>query len=224
MARKNKPKIPKTEHSPIESKSVRTPQIEPNNFYQIPITWRFGSFDKESKWGLNSLQGELNFDFNNEELSNCIIEKEDDELYECLKSLSEKTHKSYAAFIYKLNQNYKKYIDSEIIKKIIEAVSFDFFNENIYPKIAEFERKTWSEIDNETYGTRSGNKSKHHNINIERLSKDAQNRLKEIGYNDVNEIFSLRLDGKLRIFGFRKLNYLDIIWIDPSHEICPSTK
>lgn len=222
MAQKNKARIPKTEFSPLGGKSIRTSQIEPSAFYQVPITWKFGSFDKESKWGIDSLQGELNFNFDNEELSNCIVEKEDDELYDCLKSLSEQTHKSYATFIYKLNQNYKKYIDSEIIKKIIEATTFDFFTEKIFPKIAEFEKKTWSEIDRETYGYK--NKSKHHNIDIEKLSKDAQKRLKEIGYNDVSEIFSLRLEGKLRIFGFRRLNYLDIIWIDPNHEICPTTK
>ena len=51
--------------------------------------------------------------------------------------------------------------------------------------------------------------------------KDALKRLK---IDDIDSLFSLRLDGTLRIFGIRKQNYLQILWVDQNHEVCPSKK
>ena len=88
--------------------------------------------------------------------------------------------------------------------------------------MTEFENRSWKEIDQDRFGPKG--KSKHHNISIEKLSEAAQKRLREKGYTDINDIYSLRLEGKLRIFGFRKQNYLDILWVDPEHEVCPVSK
>lgn len=63
-----------------------------------------------------------------------------------------------------------------------------------------------------------------HNIEISKLTKEAQKRLTEIGYNDIDELFSLRLSGKERIWGIRDRFALKIIWWDPKHEVCPSNK
>ena len=46
--------------------------------------------------------------------------------------------------------------------------------------------------------------------------------MKELKLDDIDEIYSLRLEGKLRVFGLRELNCLRILWIDREHEICPS--
>ena len=69
------------------------------------------------------------------------------------------------------------------------------------------------------YGSRS--KTKNHPISIDRLSKEAKERLKELKYDDLDEIYSLRLTGKLRVFGKREHNILHIIWVDQGHDVCP---
>ncbi|MCK9490727.1 MAG: hypothetical protein M0Q24_01445 [Sulfurimonas sp.] len=63
-----------------------------------------------------------------------------------------------------------------------------------------------------------------HNIEINKLTKKAQKRLVEIGCNDIDELFSLRISGKERIWGIRDRFALKIIWWDPEHEVCPSLK
>ena len=44
--------------------------------------------------------------------------------------------------------------------------------------------------------------------------------VEELKYNE-DYIFSLRLEGKVRIYGFRIQNYLEILWVDLNHEIYP---
>lgn len=63
-----------------------------------------------------------------------------------------------------------------------------------------------------------------HNISIDKLAKDARKRLKEIGQADIDEMFSLRLSGKERIWGIRDRYTLKIVWWDSAHEICPAVK
>ena len=76
----------------------------------------------------------------------------------------------------------------------------------------------WGFIERAQHG-KSG-KSKNHFVNVEDLSKEARDRLSELGIND-DQLYSLRLDGLSRIYGIRELNVLEIIWIDLSHEIYP---
>lgn len=63
-----------------------------------------------------------------------------------------------------------------------------------------------------------------HNVEISTLTKEAQKRLTELGHNDIDQLFSLRLSGKERIWGIRDRFALKIIWWDPEHEVCPSPK
>jgi hypothetical protein len=104
----------------------------------------------------------------------------------------------------------------------LKEVSFDFFRSSIYPKLKDYEKLSWSEIERQTHG-REG-KSKSHFVTSEELSSEAKNRIRELKIDNTNQLYSLRLEGKLRIWGFRSLNYLDILWVDPSHEVCPSSK
>lgn len=67
-------------------------------------------------------------------------------------------------------------------------------------------------------------RSKHHAITIDKLCKEARQRLEELKLDDLDSLFSLRLDGTLRVFGIRNQNYLRIVWVDQDHEICPSSK
>jgi len=67
-------------------------------------------------------------------------------------------------------------------------------------------------------------KAGSHPIPCSRLIPDAQKRLREINQNDLDELFSLRLSGKQRIWGIRDRNVFKILWWDPNHEVCPSQK
>ncbi|WP_419659698.1 hypothetical protein Dvar_00190 [Desulfosarcina variabilis str. Montpellier] len=84
----------------------------------------------------------------------------------------------------------------------------------IHQKIAEFEEMTWYDI------KRNGS----HSIPIYNLCPQAKQRLSEIQLDDIDEIFSLRLTGRQRIFGIKHNEVLKILWWDPDHQVCPSQK
>ena len=87
--------------------------------------------------------------------------------------------------------------------------------EEIIPKLISFEQRKWSDI--------ISDKKHNHWIDCADFSKEAQKRLKErkIYYD---ELFSLRLTGTLRLFGYIENGIYYIIWYDPDHEICKSQK
>lgn len=88
------------------------------------------------------------------------------------------------------------------------------WEEKILPKLCNFETMNWSEIEN----------SGSHFIDTNIIIKEAQKRLVELNMDDLDQIFSLRLEGRLRLFGKRIGNILQIMWFDFEHEICPSKK
>lgn len=111
---------------------------------------------------------------------------------------------------------------TEVIKHISRDIRHHFFISHLYPKLKEFEKLTWEEIEKQTYG--KDGKSKNHPIGKGKIIKEAQERLKVLNQDDVDELYSLRLEGKIRIFGIREFNCLKILWIDTNHEICPPQK
>lgn len=92
----------------------------------------------------------------------------------------------------------------------------------ILPKLKDFEGKTWAIIANQSSGRSSGTRNYH--IARSALVKGARKRLKQIDMNDLDELYSLRLDGKRRLFGVVQDHVLKLLWYDPRHEICPSTR
>lgn len=90
----------------------------------------------------------------------------------------------------------------------------DIFSE-IIPKLISFEKRKWSDIV-------SDNKHNHW-IGCEKLSREAQKRLDEIKIY-YESLFSLRLNGTLRLFGYIENGIFYIIWYDPDHEVCPASK
>lgn len=74
-------------------------------------------------------------------------------------------------------------------------------------QIRSFESMSWSEL----------RSKEHHSIPIEKLNKIARDRLVKIDQDDIEEIFSLRLQGKHRIYGIRDGSALKIIWYDIDH-------
>lgn len=88
----------------------------------------------------------------------------------------------------------------------------------ILAKMVNFETMTWHEII-----TGGGRGSNSHQIEVEKLTTEAQKRLTELKVHE-SQLFSLRLTGKKRLFGVRYNQVLHIIWYDPEHEICPSIR
>lgn len=87
----------------------------------------------------------------------------------------------------------------------------------IQQKLASFESMTWEEIlvKGKTY---------NHFIEVASLIKVARDRLEYLKLDDIDEVCSLRLDGKKRVYGIRHQVALSLLWWDPDHKICPSQK
>lgn len=108
------------------------------------------------------------------------------------------------AWCFSKSDNYEKW-------SILQA---DFFSA-ILPKLISFEQRTWSDI--------ISDKKHNHWIRCEDFSKEAQERLNAIPQS-TDSLFSLRLSGMLRLFGFIEDGVYYIIWVDRKHEVCPSKK
>lgn len=89
------------------------------------------------------------------------------------------------------------------------------FPSDILPKLISFERRKWSDIIND--------KKHNHWIECSKFIKEAKERLIELNYN-YDSLFSLRLTGRLRLFGIIEYGVFYVIWYDIDHEICPAPK
>ena len=94
------------------------------------------------------------------------------------------------------------------------AAAAVWWNE-ILPKLQDFESMTWVEIMRAAGGRTRGSNS--HFVPAERLTRQAKDRLAEIGQDDVSELFSLRLTATMRIYGIRDRRALKLLWYDPYH-------
>jgi len=92
----------------------------------------------------------------------------------------------------------------------------DKLNE-IRDKLSNFESMTWHEILVKA-------KKQHHSIPVGDFPGAAQTRLQELKLDDVDELVSLRLKGRERIYGVRQAGALLLLWWDPSHAIYPAKK
>ena len=63
-----------------------------------------------------------------------------------------------------------------------------------------------------------------HFIALDRLSKPAQDRLTEMALDDLDELYSIRLSGRGRVFCVHRPSYMRVLWFDPDHQVCPSVK
>ncbi len=82
-------------------------------------------------------------------------------------------------------------------------------------RLKSMEGLTWTEI---------GQSTGSHEIGTTDLVPQAQKRLREIKQDDVDRVYSLRIEGKPRLIGIRFGNVFRVLWWDPEHAICRSTK
>ena len=78
-----------------------------------------------------------------------------------------------------------------------------------------FENMTWVTIKQASGGRKSGTNS--HPLPIEGFAKDAIKRLQDLKLDDISELFSLRLNNTLRLYGIKDGRVLRFIWHDPHH-------
>lgn len=86
---------------------------------------------------------------------------------------------------------------------------------NVRDRLISFESMPWGDIIRDTGS---------HPVRIDRLVKDAQERLDALRLDDLEELFSLRITGVRRVWGIMEHNVLILLWWDPEHEVCPSLK
>ena len=92
-----------------------------------------------------------------------------------------------------------------------KVVSKDLVTQDIIPKLQSFESMHWNDI----LGRNS------HEISVDRICKEAKKRLQELKHVDIENLVSLRLTGKNRIWGIRNGSILRILWWDPDHTVYP---
>jgi hypothetical protein len=80
-----------------------------------------------------------------------------------------------------------------------------------------FETMTWHEIKKVSGGRAEGNGTNHHSLLVEKFNKEAQQRLVELKLDDQDELFSLRLNNTVRLYGIKQGRVLRFIWHDPHH-------
>lgn len=82
--------------------------------------------------------------------------------------------------------------------------------------LSQLEKRTWNEI-------LISSKKQNHNIYISELQKKAQDRLKALfDPLDFDQLLSLRLSARERIWGVLSEGVVTLIWWDPNHQVCPS--
>lgn len=181
--------------------------------------WRISNFDKNGPWGINSL---IQFSFRyTEEILQIVADSNMNELSDAFDDLKEKEFCGRTDFWEKLQSKCSKDIPIALIDKIEDVICRNVFFEKIFPKLKVLESNTWDEIRLQSHKSKGKMKSNNHPVQIGDLCEKARNRLIDLKLDDNDELYSLRLEGTIRIYGIRKENYLDIIWVDLNHEVYP---
>ena len=96
----------------------------------------------------------------------------------------------------------------------------DFQPLEIFDKMIFYSKMTWADIKKATH---DNGKSKHHFLDMDKLSKQAKKRVAKKGLSENSDsIFSFALQNKLRVIGRRENEFFHVLWYDPNHEFCPS--
>ena len=86
---------------------------------------------------------------------------------------------------------------------------------HVHAKLKEFEKLTWAEAS-------TGHRPRLKRIPVERICREAQQRLAVLKLDDTTELYELHINGKRRVWGLRQEPAFMPLWWDPEHTVCPS--
>lgn len=90
----------------------------------------------------------------------------------------------------------------------------------VLTELIDISGQTWAQLKQATH---NNGKSKHHFLSEDSLSAEAKSRIKALGLQEsTDSIFSLRLNGKMRIIGLRDRGKFIVKWYDQEHEFSKS--
>lgn len=212
-------RIPKIAINFDVSKTPKTGYIA--NYKQKNPVWQLGILDIEGKWGYKAFDNKIDFVVS-DELLDYLVEHDLNKLSDGLDKLKVNDNLTLNKLFFFISSLDTKECPNQVLRLISSDIKHQFFLTKLFPKLKEFEKLTWDEIEQQQYGKEG--KKKNHPIAKISLTKEAQKRLKELKQDDVDEVYSLRLEGDMRIFGIREDNCLKILWVDTEHEVCESHK
>lgn len=98
----------------------------------------------------------------------------------------------------------------------------DMDSKKILTKVIEYSDRTWQEVMSETHDR---SKSKNHFLDYDGICSEAQQRIRSLHLEeDIDCLFSLRIENKIRIIGFRKEERFIVKWYDPEHQFYPISR
>lgn len=96
----------------------------------------------------------------------------------------------------------------------------EVWNSSLLPKLEEYQKLTWAEIEAQAYGNEGKRHRANHSMETAQICDEAQIRLTNIGqYSDT--VFRFRLGNLPRLWGVRVVENFKVLWYDPSHQIYP---
>lgn len=194
----------------------------PANYKRHYVSWQFTYIDQESDWGIEHLRPKYKLELSNQsedQLSEIIDDK--DELFDYLiKKINEAKSKEFRKrrdVIEFVLKDTPTDIPYQLISLVYDSIEENTFRTDFLNRIKHFETQTWAFIEHD-------DRKSHHSIDVVDLTKAAKKRLEKLKLNDVEQVFSIRFNSLFRVIGIRSFGYLRVLWIDPGHEVCKSTK
>jgi hypothetical protein len=192
----------------------------PDNYKEYNVCWQFSLMDFDSKFGWQHAVNRVNF--SSESKESILLElaelQDSESIYSAIDDIPIRSFNNSKDFFKKLES-----IDTIKVGHLnclLGRVKENYFWEELVPKLRNFESVKWKEIEKETFGKKG--KSKHHWVTVDKIIKEARERLEYLKLDDYQELYSIRLTGKIRIWGIREFNFFRLLWFDEEHEICPS--
>ena len=65
-------------------------------------------------------------------------------------------------------------------------------------------------------------KNQDHAVRVQQLCSQARKRLAQMGLDEFENLVSLRLSARERVWGILAEGVLELLWWDPDHKVCPS--
>lgn len=206
----------------INSGKVVKQSKNPESYKDQNICWQFGLMDFEFDHGWDKVINRLEFDqLTKQSLTLALMEMGcGDDIFNTVDNINISSFIDHHGFFSKLS-NIESISSNELLC-ILKELKKNFFWNTLYPKFKDIESKKWKELEMEQFGKKG--KSKNHWVEVQKIIKPAQDRLKELKLDDIDSLYSIRITATQRIWGIRVQNYFQLLWYDFEHLVCPSQK